>query len=128
LIDIFLEAILSSTDTSDIGEFSATPGVNDDDVQRELQTIWDALRTDPELEKLANELGIPSSQITLQASTPFRASRPEAQFGIAETIMISVAGGVAKSALDALWTRAIWPQLSKRFGADLEPAGDAEQH
>jgi hypothetical protein len=121
---------MSPSEMPPLGEFSAAPGVNDQDVQGELQSIWDALRTDPKLRELADEAGIDPKDIEQQKTTPFRASRPEAQFGIAETILISLAAGVlthiAKNGLDVLWQQVIWPRLSKRFGADLEPKGDAK--
>jgi hypothetical protein len=120
---------MSGTESMEIGEFSATHGVNDEDVQNEIQTIWDALRTDPRLEELAKEAGIAPDVVKQAKVAPFKATRPEAQFGVAETILISVAGGVlthvAKNGLDLLWQRVIWPRLEKRFGADLEPKGDA---
>jgi len=120
---------MHATDRTEIGKYSATHGVNDEDVQKAIQTIWDALRSDPKLGKLAKEAGIAPDIIKQQQFAPFRATRPEAQFGIAETILISAAGGilthVAKNGLDLLWERAIWPRLEKRFGADLEPKGDA---
>ena len=119
-----------STQSLTIGEFSVAPGVNDEDVQREIQTIWDALRSDPELEELAKEVGIAPDDLKDCAATPFKVTRPEAQFGIAETILISVAGGilthVAKNGIDLLWQRVIRPRLSKRFGTDLEPNGDVK--
>jgi hypothetical protein len=120
---------MRGSERTEIGKFSVTHGVSDEDVQNELQTIWDTLRTDPQLEELAREVGIAPDVIKQQQLTPFQATRPEAQFGIAETILISVLGGVlthvTKSGLDLLWQRVIWPRLEKRFGADLEPKEDA---
>ena len=40
---------MTLTERTEIGEFYVKPGVNDEDVQKELQRIWDALRTDPEI-------------------------------------------------------------------------------
>jgi hypothetical protein len=116
---------MTANERTEIGEFSAKPGVNDEDVQKELQTIWDALRTDPDLDDLAKEVGITPDAIKGQQLTPYRATRPEAQFGVAETILISVVGGVLTHGAKNGFDKVIWPRLERRFGADLEPKKDA---
>jgi hypothetical protein len=107
----------------------AKGGISDADVQDQLRLIWEKLRTNAGLREAARKAGVDLHVAELYASVPFVATRPQAEFGIAETILISVVGGelthIAKSALDALWKSVIWPRLEQRFGADLEPAGNA---
>ena len=102
--------------------------IDADAVNRRIAFVWDQLRENSEFCREAGLMGIDAALLE-RASPPFVAERPEGQFGIAETLLIASATGAAteagKIALSALWKEAIWPRLSRHFGAALEPSDDA---
>ncbi|MXP65336.1 hypothetical protein E0493_18470 [Roseomonas sp. M0104] len=119
---------MSEPGAQDVAELQAGGGIAPAEVQRELASIWKALRSDPGLRREAELAGVDPAWLQ-SAEVPLQAGRNEAQFGVAETILISVAGGVlthvAKQAVDVLWERVFWPRLKQRFGADLKASGNA---
>jgi hypothetical protein len=94
------------------------PNVSAEMVEEKLAAIWRDLGEHPEL--LA-EHGIPVTE-----SQP-TAERTEGQFGVAETILISIAGALGKEVAMALWNKVIWPELRRRLPASVKiQTDDAE--
>ena len=91
-------------------------------VEEVLQALWDEVLEDPKLHTEARDAGLDAA--LERSASPYRATRGEAQFDVATTILISVVGGLAKDALSALWIRYVWPRLQRRFGTALEPVPD----
>jgi hypothetical protein len=97
--------------------------INDAMVTEELSKLWEQFRESAVLQEKVLKLGVDKNdleQLVAEPASPFTAGRPEGQIGIAESILISVAAGLAKDAIVAIWKVYIWPRLESRFGADLE--------
>jgi len=82
----------------------AVPGTSLEAVQSDIDSIWAELREDPK------------QAAVLPVKSPFHVGRDEAQFDIATTILISIAGSLGKEAIQAAWVRWIWPELRRRLG------------
>lgn len=108
----------------------AVHGVTDTDVQEAIESLWQALRTDPAAGKAMVEAGIDPALVVAISRPPFDAHAAQAQFGIASTILVSVTAGVlthiSKNSLDLLWDKVLWPRLRQRFGAKLGLVDDAD--
>lgn len=97
--------------------------VDDACLDRALSDIWRDLLRDPAV------TGNPEYVVlTAKQHSPFTAGREEAQSGIALTIAISIASGLATAALKSVaiqvWEKFFWPELERRFGADIEELAD----
>lgn len=79
-------------------------------VKRNIDEQWAKLRADPDQAAI------------LPVQVPFHVGRGEAQFGVAETILISIASGVGKTAVEGAW-KIIWPKLCRKLNLSetLEP-------
>ncbi len=93
--------------------------VSPEQVEQELESIWEVLRQHPEL---VEEVDIDLSEIALQEN-PFHASRPAEGVGIVEGILIAVAGRIAGEVAIRLWDNVVWPRLQTRIaGIRQQPA------
>lgn len=90
---------------------SVSPG----EVNDVIAEVWSYLCAHPEL---ARRVQLGPEQLA-NSYPPFSANRDEGQFGVAETILVSVVGAIAKDSLEGVWTTYIWPKLKSRFGAKL---------
>jgi hypothetical protein len=92
--------------------------VDDVQVNEELSEIWPDLIRNPEV---SDDPAL--SKLLAQPKSPFTAAREHAEFGIAETIAISIAGSLASAALkaaaSALWEKWILPELRRRLSGDI---------
>jgi len=80
------------------------PSVTPEAVQSKIDLIWAEIREDPK------------QAAVLPVKSPFHVGRDEAQFDVATTILISIAGSLGKEAIQAAWVRWIWPELRRRLG------------
>ncbi len=83
---------------------SSPRGTSLKSITDEIDSIWSELKQDPR------------KGSRLPDVSPFHVGRPEAQFDVATTILVSVAAGVAKDSVEAAWQRWIWPELRRRLG------------
>lgn len=84
-----------------------------------IQDQWDKLRADPDY---ARSIGVDVADLPERA--PLEAVQHKAKFGVAETILIAVAGGLLKDAATGIWKQFIWPRLEKKFGGNLKQIDD----
>lgn len=107
-------------ESSTIDSLKSHGGVNDAEVQAAIDQYWNSFLGDATLQKELRDENISVDLLKQYSTSPINAKRPEAQFGVAETILVSVAGGVAKDAVIALWNVEIWPYVKGKFGTKLE--------
>jgi hypothetical protein len=107
--------LMSKDDLDEIGCW-ASEVVKPQDVQAAIDSVWFEIRSDP---AAADAVGLQSS--TLPSKAPFRATPGAAGFGVVETIVISVAGSLAKDALEGAWKTYVLPRLQAEFGRRLRP-------
>lgn len=104
------------------------PQISLAEVSQELASSWEQLRTSHQLRERLRAAGVDEQDLDdllSRSSPPLQAEQEAAGFGVTETILISVAAGLARDAIVAIWKIVVWPRLESRFGADLEQKGDA---
>jgi hypothetical protein len=115
---------MNSADRNTIAVLTTDKTVNDKEVNQELRSIWELLRTDERLREQARQAGIEDVALQRLPDSPYVSERREGQFGIAETIFIAVTSQIAKDVAKTLWDKVIWPRLARRFGAALRQQSD----
>lgn len=83
-----------------------------DQVEQEIGTIWDVLKSNP---GLVEEADIDPATIECEAN-PFSASRTAEGSAIVAGILIAAGGKLAGEILVQLWNQVIWPRLQTKIG------------
>jgi hypothetical protein len=115
---------MNSANSNTIAVLTTDKTVNDEDVNQELRSIWELLRTDERLREQARQAGIDDAALQGLRDSPYVSERREGQIGIAEAIFIAVTTQLAKDVAKTLWDKVIWPRLARRFGAALRQQSD----
>jgi hypothetical protein len=114
----------SAADLELLARLRATGRVNDAQVEKALEAFWAEFKESEDLQSEAKKAGINVDQLLQLPDSPVHAGRLEAQYDVATAIGISIAAGLAKDAIVALWKAFVWPYLESKFGASLEHEED----
>ena len=94
-------------DEEDITRFHA-PGITLEAADKVVGKVWAELQKEPSFAKARPEL--------LNKQNPYVLSRPGGQFGVAETIIVAVAGNLLKDSMEGVWKSYVWPALKRELG------------
>lgn len=106
--------MLEPTDENILLKLEILPGKCEEaesDVSSRLARVWRSLAEDPEIKERLGEVDPDVPPVTVAA--------PYSGFGVVETILISVAGGLARDVATWIWKEKIWPLLRKELSDEV---------